>query len=188
MRGNINKVRGPIPSLRSGGSWETYVTTSVWFGKTPSARDKATIDQVEGIPEYSIASDDQLLVEAQSGDQQAFVELCRRHSPMVKKRIFSIVRNQEDAEDAVQDALLRAYRHMDTFSPQLQILYMAHEYRDEHGIDDPAQEEDAQGRKHRCLERRKRGMGSVGVCGPFVKSRKTPFKTSNHPCDQALRN
>ena len=47
MRGNINKVRGPIPSLRSGGSRETYVTTSVWFGKTPSARDKATIDQVD---------------------------------------------------------------------------------------------------------------------------------------------
>lgn len=115
MRGNINKVRGPIPSLRSGGSRETYVTTSVWFGKTPSARDKATTDQVEGIREYSIASDDQLLVEAQSGDQQAFVELCRRHSPMVKKRILSIVRNQEDAEDALQDTLLRAYRHMDTF-------------------------------------------------------------------------
>jgi hypothetical protein len=103
MRGNINKVRGPIPSLRSGGSRETYVTTSVWFGKTPSARDKATIDQIEDIPEYSIASDDRLLVEAQSGDQQAFVELCGRHSPMVKKRIFSIVRNREDAEDALQD-------------------------------------------------------------------------------------
>jgi RNA polymerase sigma-70 factor (ECF subfamily) len=43
------------------------------------------------------------------------VELCRRHSPMVKKRIFSIVRNQEDAEDALQDTLLRAYRNMDTF-------------------------------------------------------------------------
>lgn len=117
MRGNVNKVRGPIPSLRSGGSWETYVTTSVWFGKTPSARsrDKATIDQVEGIREYSIAYDDQLLVKAQSGDQQAFVELCRRHSPMVKKRIFSIVRNQEDAEDALQDTLLKAYRHLDAF-------------------------------------------------------------------------
>jgi len=116
MRGNINKVRGPIPSLRSGGgSRETYVTTSVWFGETPSTRDKATIDQVEGIPEYSIASDDQLLVEAQSGDQQTFVELCRRHSPMVKKRILSIVRSQEDAEDALQDTLLRAYRHMNAF-------------------------------------------------------------------------
>jgi RNA polymerase sigma-70 factor, ECF subfamily len=115
MRGNINTVRSPIPSLRSGGSRGTYVRTSVWFGKTPSVCDKATIDQVEGIPGYSTGSDDQLLVQAQSGDQQAFVELCRRHSPMVKKRIFSIVRSHEDAEDALQDTLLRAYRHMDTF-------------------------------------------------------------------------
>jgi RNA polymerase sigma-70 factor, ECF subfamily len=115
MRGNINNIRGPIPSLRSGGSRGTHVPTSVWFGKTPSACDKATIDQVEDIPGYSTGSDDQLLVQAQSGDQPAFVELCRRHSPMVKKRIFSIVRNQEDAEDALQDTLLRAYKYMGTF-------------------------------------------------------------------------
>jgi RNA polymerase sigma-70 factor, ECF subfamily len=64
---------------------------------------------------YSIASEDELLMTAQSGDQQAFVELCLQHSPMVKKRIFSIVRNQEDAEDALQDTLLRADRHLEVF-------------------------------------------------------------------------
>jgi RNA polymerase sigma-70 factor (ECF subfamily) len=64
---------------------------------------------------YSGASDDLLLITAQSGDHQAFVELCRRYSPMVKKRIFSIVRNQEDTEDALQDTLLRAFRHLPAF-------------------------------------------------------------------------
>jgi RNA polymerase sigma-70 factor (ECF subfamily) len=34
---------------------------------------------------------------------------------MVKRKIFSIVRNQEDAEDALQDALLRAYMHLGGF-------------------------------------------------------------------------
>ena len=34
---------------------------------------------------------------------------------MVKKRIFSIVRSHEDAEDALQDTLLKAYRHLDAF-------------------------------------------------------------------------
>jgi len=34
MRGNVNEARGPILSLRSGGSRETYVMTSVWFDKT----------------------------------------------------------------------------------------------------------------------------------------------------------
>jgi RNA polymerase sigma-70 factor (ECF subfamily) len=49
------------------------------------------------------------------GDEQAFSELCRRHSPEVKKRIFSIVRNQEDAEDALQDTMPRGYMHLNTF-------------------------------------------------------------------------
>jgi RNA polymerase sigma-70 factor, ECF subfamily len=117
MTFDANEVHGPIPSLNGDGSPEALMTASVWFSKTPSAssRNRVTIDQVQGIAEDSIASDDQLLVEAQSGDQQAFVELCRRHSSMVKKRIFSIVRSHEDAEDALQDTLLRAYRHLGTF-------------------------------------------------------------------------
>ena len=117
MRGIPNEVRSPIPSLNRDGSPDTFVTASLWFSKTPSARlgEEDTLDQGGGTPSYSIASDDQLLVRAQSGDQQAFVELCRRHSPMVKKRIFSIVRSHEDAEDALQDTLLRAHRYLGTF-------------------------------------------------------------------------
>ena len=117
MRANINEVRGPIPSLNRDGSREAFMTAYVWFSKTPSARlgEETTIDLGEGTPNYSIASDDQLLLWAQSGDQLAFVELCRRHSPMVKKRLFSIVRSHEDAEDALQDTLLRAYRHLGAF-------------------------------------------------------------------------
>lgn len=117
MRGNGDQVRDPIPSRNREGSRETFVTESVWLSKTPSTclGQEATIEQGEGALNYSIASEDQLLLWAQSADQQAFVELCRRHSPMVKKRIFSIVRSHEDAEDALQDSLLRAYRHLDAF-------------------------------------------------------------------------
>ena len=43
------------------------------------------------------------------------MELCRRHSAVTKKKIFRIVRNQEDAEDALQDTLLRAYTHLASF-------------------------------------------------------------------------
>jgi RNA polymerase sigma-70 factor (ECF subfamily) len=65
-----------------------------------------------GHPEVS---DDDLITAAQRGDQQAFVELCERHSSVTRMKIFSIVRNQEDAEDALQDTLLRAYTHLSTF-------------------------------------------------------------------------
>jgi RNA polymerase sigma-70 factor (ECF subfamily) len=60
-------------------------------------------------------SDDHLITALQHGDQQAFIELCGRHSSVVKKKILRIVRNQEDAEDALQDALLQAYTHMTAF-------------------------------------------------------------------------
>jgi RNA polymerase sigma-70 factor (ECF subfamily) len=64
---------------------------------------------------YSQASDDELVTAAQRGDQQAFVELSGRHSSQTKKKILRIVRNHEDAEDALQDTLLRAYAHLTSF-------------------------------------------------------------------------
>jgi RNA polymerase sigma-70 factor (ECF subfamily) len=63
----------------------------------------------------SEVSDDDLITAAQRGDQEAFAELCRRHSTLTKKRIYRIVRNHEDAEDALQDTLLRAYTHLTSF-------------------------------------------------------------------------
>jgi len=64
---------------------------------------------------HSEVTDDDLIAKAQCGDQQAFVELSGRHSSMVKNKILRIVRNQEDAEDALQDTLLQALTHMPSF-------------------------------------------------------------------------
>lgn len=62
------------------------------------------------------ATDDELLVHAaRSGDRNAFVELYERHSRKVLPRIYRITKNREDAEDAFQDAVLRAFVHMKTF-------------------------------------------------------------------------
>jgi len=64
---------------------------------------------------YAEVSDGDLITAAQRGDQKAFAELCGRHSAVTKTKIFSIVRNHEDAEDALQDTLLRAYTHLSSF-------------------------------------------------------------------------
>ena len=48
-------------------------------------------------------SDDDLINAAHRGDQQA------------KRRILRIVQNEEDAEDTLQDTLLRAYTHLSSF-------------------------------------------------------------------------
>ena len=67
------------------------------------------------VAQHSRVSDEQLLSRARSGDQIAFGELCLRYTGMLKQRIFRIVRSREDAEDVLQETLLSAYRHLDTF-------------------------------------------------------------------------
>ena len=62
------------------------------------------------------ALDDKALVQAaQSGDSLAFIELCQRHSRSLIWRINRITKNWDDAEDALQDALLSAYRNLHRF-------------------------------------------------------------------------
>jgi len=60
-------------------------------------------------------SDDGLVAAVQSGQEWAFVELCTRHSRRVFNTIYNVTRNREDAEDALQDSILRAFLHMKQF-------------------------------------------------------------------------
>lgn len=61
------------------------------------------------------ARDEELLFAARSGSHAAFAELQRTYSPRVFKQILSITRNREDAEDALQDAFLKAYLALPSF-------------------------------------------------------------------------
>ena len=57
----------------------------------------------------------ELLARAQGGDEQAFENLIRRYSPRLRALLFRIVREPEAAQDAAQDALLRAWQNIDRF-------------------------------------------------------------------------
>ena len=67
--------------------------------------------------EYSPAdmSDEMLASRAKSGDTDAFVELSKRHANKVFQATYRVTRNRQDAEDALQDALLNAFTHMKNF-------------------------------------------------------------------------
>jgi len=52
---------------------------------------------------------------AQGGDNVAFTELVERHQPTCKRLALSILRDQSDAEDEVQNALWKAYEHLGQF-------------------------------------------------------------------------
>jgi RNA polymerase sigma-70 factor (ECF subfamily) len=60
-------------------------------------------------------SDGWLVSAAQSGDTAAFVELTRRHGDKLLPRVYRITRNWQDAEDVVQESLLKAYVHLGKF-------------------------------------------------------------------------
>jgi RNA polymerase sigma-70 factor, ECF subfamily len=56
-----------------------------------------------------------LISAAKAGDAVAFVELSKRHSYKILRRAYRIVKNWEDAEDVLQEALMRAFLHLKDF-------------------------------------------------------------------------
>lgn len=59
---------------------------------------------------------DELLVSAaRSGDSYAFGELSKRHSQKLLHKAYRITDNWQDAEDVVQESLMRAFTHLNTF-------------------------------------------------------------------------
>jgi RNA polymerase sigma-70 factor (ECF subfamily) len=62
------------------------------------------------------ATDDAgLVARAQAGDERAFNELAERHSSMLRRVLFGITKNCDAAWDAVQEALLAAWRNLGSF-------------------------------------------------------------------------
>lgn len=55
------------------------------------------------------------MVLAQQGDRGAFEDLVRRYSPRLQMVLLRIIREPEAAQDAAQDALLRAWQNIDRF-------------------------------------------------------------------------
>jgi RNA polymerase sigma factor (sigma-70 family) len=60
-------------------------------------------------------SDESLVASAQSGLHLAYDELCRRHSIKTFRTVQRITRNREDAEDALQDSLLKGFTYLKRF-------------------------------------------------------------------------
>jgi RNA polymerase sigma-70 factor (ECF subfamily) len=56
-----------------------------------------------------------LVAAAKDGDHQAYAELCRRHSQKILRTILRITRDVADAEDTLQETLLKAYVHIGRF-------------------------------------------------------------------------
>ena len=60
-------------------------------------------------------SEAHLLEQAKRGSAQAFAELCEGHTAKLFKAAIRVTRNPQDAEDAVQDSLMRAFANIKHF-------------------------------------------------------------------------
>jgi RNA polymerase sigma-70 factor (ECF subfamily) len=60
-------------------------------------------------------SEAELVAKVRYGDADAFTELVRAYSPKLRSAAWRVVRNWADAEDVVQIALWKAYRHLPGF-------------------------------------------------------------------------
>jgi RNA polymerase sigma-70 factor, ECF subfamily len=55
---------------------------------------------------------------AKRGDASAFEELVSRYERKIFRLTMNITRNREDAEDAMQDAFMKAYSHLNKFQEE----------------------------------------------------------------------
>jgi RNA polymerase sigma-70 factor, ECF subfamily len=93
---------------------ETYsvdISESRIMNSLVSAVNKGAVTEC-GPTEMSEAT---LVSMAKLGDSDAFVELSKLHSNKILRRIYQITRNWHDAEDALQDATMRAFAHVKDF-------------------------------------------------------------------------
>jgi RNA polymerase sigma-70 factor, ECF subfamily len=72
------------------------------------------------ISDLRVWSEERLIAAAKTGRRAPFGELCERHVKKVFRVIHRIMRNREDAEDAVQDCLLNALVHLKDFDGRSQ--------------------------------------------------------------------
>lgn len=65
-------------------------------------------------------TDAELARDAMNGSVRAFSRLAERHTPAALRYATRMLGNREDAEESVQEALLRAYRALATYDERVQ--------------------------------------------------------------------
>jgi RNA polymerase sigma-70 factor, ECF subfamily len=80
-------------------------TSQANFQKEPLS----AMEVLSNLPEHK------LVAKAQSGNEDAFTELVRRHSGQIYGLSLNMLRNREDAEDNLQNVLVKAFHHLDRF-------------------------------------------------------------------------
>ncbi|HZT71348.1 MAG TPA: sigma-70 family RNA polymerase sigma factor [Terriglobia bacterium] len=65
--------------------------------------------------------DSDLLIAAKAGDAEAFQVLTQRAAPIIFRRALEITSNHHDAEDVLQETLLKGFTHISQFRGEAQL-------------------------------------------------------------------
>ncbi len=65
--------------------------------------------------ETFLDADSELVAQAQAGNLESFEELVRRHTQLIYRAMIAILGDPADAQDAMQDTLLSAFKHIGGF-------------------------------------------------------------------------
>lgn len=107
----------PMVSGIAGRRRHFAVAGDLAFGNGTNRRANCAIaaNQRHGVQSKGWLTDTEAVAKVQTGDQDAYRVLVERHSQSVFRLAYRITRNEQDAEDLVQEAFLRAYRHIHDF-------------------------------------------------------------------------
>jgi RNA polymerase sigma-70 factor, ECF subfamily len=94
-----------------------------WPGIATNKREGAAMDSQETTNECALRSvekgaltdDQRLVLQAKSGHSDAFGELYERHRSQIYRSVLRILRNAQDAEDALQQSFQRAFTNLHRF-------------------------------------------------------------------------
>ena len=70
---------------------------------------------MDSAKKYRSLTDNDLLINAQGGDQKAFAELMRRYKKSLFHTILKMVRNMDDADDLTIETFSKAFRNLDKY-------------------------------------------------------------------------
>ncbi len=100
----MNRARSRAPAGRPG---------HIWARHGPDR--PAALQQAEGVLRTPDQTDSELAVRVARGDGDAFGQLVERHALAARRVARAVLRDDDDADDAVQDGVLAAWRAIERY-------------------------------------------------------------------------
>jgi RNA polymerase sigma-70 factor (ECF subfamily) len=84
-------------------------------GRHQGTERRPDLYDVKKVPERGTDTEDRLVQRAKKGDAEAYGEIVTRYQALAQRTAYVILRDADAAQDAAQEAFVKAYRSLDRF-------------------------------------------------------------------------